>query len=80
MPNTIDYRVLRRRYEATHGRPCRLTSKEITQLWLSTRGTCGAGRTRRGRNVSREVLERRASATLALMRAADSTPPRGVGA
>lgn len=67
MPNTIDYRVLRRRFREAHGRDCRLSAGVIQELWTATRRSRATGA-----GVPRSVLEERAAETLVAMLEADA--------
>lgn len=75
MPNTVDYRTLRRDYEAKYGRQCTLTSQQITDLWASTRTRPGTTGRPTGGCVTMAILAERVAETLPLMHAAMNPEP-----
>jgi hypothetical protein len=60
MPNTYDYRVLRRMYQDKFGAACTLGASRVTEIWASTRPTPDVR--------TRETYDRRAAQTLEAMR------------
>lgn len=65
MPNTVDYRTLRRMYQDKFGEACPLSTKRVTDLWASTRRSRATGA-----GVATPELMGRAAQTVDLMRIA----------